>query len=285
MFDVDVPLGVGDFDAVFLETAPDLLVDFGAEGVGFGLEGLAPETEFEVEGGVTKLQKADGGSGGFQGIRTIFRRFEKGFFDQINIAFVVDPDRNAEADPIVVVAEVGDAVVDELGIGNDDVDIVIGPDSGAAGADFHHHALEIIDFDPVPDFDWALGEEDQAGNKVVGDIAQTKTNPERERTGHHRKGAEIEAGQGDGQNGEQADEQNRVTNQGRGGEAGAMPQADAGKNPPGQDSFDQAAGNPNQGEEEYPGQDGGNGERKTPHVVGSVPKSVPPGVIRWVDGG
>ena len=83
---------------------------------------------------------------------------------------------------------------DQLGVRHQHIGTVESADLGVADAHPLHVALGGADHDPVARLDRTLKQQDQAGNKVVDDVLQAKTDTHRERTGNDRQVLEVHAG-------------------------------------------------------------------------------------------
>jgi hypothetical protein len=64
---------------------------------------------------------------------------------------------------------------DQFRIGNDDVNVVVGDDGSASGANSDDVAFHVADGDPVANGHRPLKENDETTDKIVGDILKTKT--------------------------------------------------------------------------------------------------------------
>lgn len=82
---------------------------------------------------------------------------------------------------------------DDLGIGNDNPDILIGADGSAAGADGSHFSRAAANLDAITDLDWTLAEDDEATDEVLHNIAQAKTQPDAQCTSEDVERADLEA--------------------------------------------------------------------------------------------
>src|SRR5258706_5635930 len=100
---------------------------------------------------------------------------------------------NAKAHTRIGVTPVGDAVGDEIGIGHDDGNVVVGDDRGAAQADLANLPSHAADFDPVADGDGPFGENDKATDKVADDVLQSESQADAHRAGQNSQRTEIYA--------------------------------------------------------------------------------------------
>ncbi len=238
--DVEVALRVGDLDAAGLELFPDFEVHLAAELVGAVMERLAPDAQLEVERRVAEAHETHLRLGLGQDVGALLGGGEQGGLHAADVAIVVHADRDAEADEVVVVAEVGDARGDELGVGHDDVDVVVGAHRGASGADLDHLALELVHLDAVADLDRAFHEQDEAAHEVVGDVAQAEADAEGNRAQHERQRAQVEARQHDRKDDERAQNQQDVADQGGDGDGDAGVEPGAGQEALAKQAFDDA---------------------------------------------
>ena len=112
------------------------------------------------------------------------------FFD---VRPVGHPDRQADAHLGIAMAPVRDLVRDQIGVGHDDRDVIIGDHGRAAEIDFLHEPRDAAHFNPVADGNGPLGQENEPAHKIADDVLQAKAEAHAKGSRDHRQGAEIHA--------------------------------------------------------------------------------------------
>ena len=90
-------------------------------------------------------------------------------------------------------APVGDTLGDELRVGNDHGDVLLGDHHGGAGPDTANLSADVAHLDAVAHLDRALEEDDQAAHEVAGHVLEAETEPHAHRARQNREGAEVDA--------------------------------------------------------------------------------------------
>jgi len=114
--------------------------------------------------------------------------------DKLRIRSIRHPDRKIESHVPVGVTPIGHSGGDELGIRNDDGNVVVGDDRGRPYRDVHDIAGDRADFDAVADFDGAFDEKDEPADEIIGDVLQAEADPDAEGSGQDRHGTQVDAG-------------------------------------------------------------------------------------------
>lgn len=94
--------------------------------------------------------------------------------NSFGITVVGHTDGKRDSDQSVVGGPIGDSLVDELGVRNNDDHVVIGADPGAAPAHGHNISVRVANFDAVSDSDWLLDKKDQSGDKTPHNRLQSE---------------------------------------------------------------------------------------------------------------
>ncbi len=188
---MEVALRVGQLDARAHEGREDGEVQIAAQdGRELYLSG-GPDAQDEVDGVVAEAFKDDGGLRRLEHVGVLARYPEQDVADMLRLTAVADADRDGDADLAVVDGPVGDGFGDEVGVGNDVDDVVIGADPGAAGADVDDIAGGAADLDAVADADGLLKQQDEAGDEVGNGVLQAEADAEAERPAHDDQAVEI----------------------------------------------------------------------------------------------
>lgn len=114
--------------------------------------------------------------------------------DCFRIRPVGHADGNGEPDVPIGVTPIDHTAGDEIRVGYDDGDVVVGHDSRRTRGDLDDISMYISDFDSIADFDRTLKEQDNAADQVVGDVLKAETDSNSECTGQNGQRAEIDAG-------------------------------------------------------------------------------------------
>src|SRR5947207_10351575 len=115
------------------------------------------------------------------------------FAERLQVCSVSDPKGNAKAHSRVAVAPVGHAMSDQVCIGHNDSDVIVGDDGRAAQADLADLPGHPADFNAVADGNRPLGQNDQTANKITDDILQAKSQSDANGAGQDRQRIEIDA--------------------------------------------------------------------------------------------
>ena len=150
---------------------PEGLID-GEADVAFGVldahEVAGPEQQVEVEGGTAEVQEADDGFRGFEDSGVLIGYLREDGTDQLGIRTVGHPHPNVEAGLALDVAPVDDVLADELGVRNEDDDVVARFDGCGTGTDLAHGTdLVVGNLDYITYHDATLKEDDDATNQVI----------------------------------------------------------------------------------------------------------------------
>lgn len=130
----DIVLRPRDPNAVSAELLVDRDVQLAREQAPALNQLLAPRAQLELESCVRQAQKAHARRGLLEHRGLLSADLEQQALDQSRVAAHRHRHRNAKADPVLDVAPVDDVLGDELRVGDDDGDVIIGEDGGAPGA-------------------------------------------------------------------------------------------------------------------------------------------------------
>jgi len=188
-----VALGEGNFDALVAEGFEDGKVEVALEARG-SLDLLnGPDAEVEIEGAVAEFSEDNFGKGIGEDVGMIASDGNEDFADALGIAVVGDADGKRDADLAVVGGPVGDALIDEFGVGDDDDDVFVGLNPSAAAAEADDVAVGVADLDAVTELDGLLEEQDEAGDKIADDSLKAQADADAEGAADDDEAAEIEA--------------------------------------------------------------------------------------------
>ena len=127
-------------------------------------------------------------------MRILVRNGEQCVTHSWNIAAVRDTDRDTEAHTPIAVCPVGHRRIDELCVWHDHHDVVVGANNRAARSNVFHLTSDPGDLNPVADGDWSLRENDQTADKITGDVLQTKSDADANRTRKYRQRSQMNPG-------------------------------------------------------------------------------------------
>jgi len=280
---VDFALGEGDFDFVFAEFFFDGEEDVAAEAGGAVGHGDGPDGEFEVEGAVAESQQAHRGGGFFEDGGVFRGDFEEEGVHFFEVAAVGDADGEADAHFGVAVAPVGDGVGDEVGVGDDDGDVVVGDDGGAAEVDVGDLAGDAADFDAVSDGDGPFREDDQSADEVADDVLEAEPDADAERAEDDGEGAEVEVDEFEDK--EEAEDEEAVAGESADGVLEVDAEVGAGEQAFAEESPQVSLGDEDEDEQDDQFDDGVEGEvvvaEFDQRVVEDV-EEVRPSLVQWV---
>src|SRR5208337_2293601 len=111
----------------------------------------------------------------------------------LDVALVGDVDGDDDAPDAIVADPVLDHAAHEIGVRNDQSAAIEGFDLGGAGVDAVYESLFVSHHHPVPDADAALPQQDETGDKIVGDRLQAEADADREPTGDERELLDVKA--------------------------------------------------------------------------------------------
>ena len=168
-FDMNDTLWKRNFDSVaakrgvnvVVEPTPELVVSWRV---------VAPDQELEVERRIPKFVEPDFRRWMLQDMIGLGSHLVQNARDQSHVGAIGHADRNVDPDPRISVRPVGDGLIDELGVGNDDGNVVVGDDCSGAEVDVDDVALDILDGNPIVDPNRLLEQEDQSRHEVGDDI-------------------------------------------------------------------------------------------------------------------
>lgn len=216
--EVHVALREGDADAHFVEAFVDHDADVAIDdqAVCFVIQ-LDPEVESEVEGVIAEVGKGCEGWRGFEDESVAFRGLDKNFYDVVGRGAVGDAYLDLATEEAGVECPVDDAVFEEKGVGHEVFDAVEAADDGGAGVDFRDDPGNAIDFDDVADADFALEEEDDAGDEILDDGLRAEADADGKGTGEECEDGERDVEPAQGREGEQeGDDEHQPCSEGAG---------------------------------------------------------------------
>src|ERR1051325_1573298 len=190
---MDVALRERNFYVVLPQFAFDGIIEFAAETARGHRHLGGPERELEVQRAVTEAGKEKFGFGILQGLGMRIGNFDEQAAQVLDVRAVGNSHGDAKAHARVAVTPVGDAVGDEIGVGHDDGDVVVGDNGGAAQADLAHLAGDAAHFDAVADGDGSLGENNQAADKIADDVLEAEAQTNANRAGKDGQRTQIHA--------------------------------------------------------------------------------------------
>ena len=148
--------------------------------------------EIELERPVAEIGELDGRRGDLQ--HEVLRPggLDQDFAHPLDVAVVVDIDRDENPPDPVGIDPVLDRVGDEARVRHDQGRPVQRLDLGGAGVDPAHESLVGADHHPVADPDAALPQQDQARDEVIGDRLQAEADSDRQRAGDEGELLDVE---------------------------------------------------------------------------------------------
>ena len=152
-----------------------------------------PAGQLEVQRRLPEAVETDGGSRFLQDVVVAAGDLQQRRLDGSRVAPVGDADGKMEAHARRAEAPVRDGLRDELGVGNDQVDVVVGPDQGRARTDLGDVSGHLADLDAVADLDRPLDQEDQARHEVLGDVLQAEADAHADRAAEDGERRGIDA--------------------------------------------------------------------------------------------
>jgi hypothetical protein len=189
---VQVALREGQLDTVRGEKLEGSEIKVGLEDLrGVGVVGC-PNAQVEVETVIAIVGKHHIGRRGFE-YRAMFPGdLKQESADLLDIGVVADTDWQMHAYLRVIGREVGDGIINEVGVGHDDDDVVIRANPGGAGSDADDVAEGFLDLDAVADADGLLNEQNEPRDEVGHNILKAKTDADADSAADDNERLEIE---------------------------------------------------------------------------------------------
>jgi len=191
---MNVALRKRNLDPVLPERLFNRKIQITPKGPGPKRHFLRPHPQLKVQGAVAEAVEVHLGLGIFQGVGMAAGDLQEQGGDFVDIAAIRDADGDAEAHLGIAVAPVHHGVGDELGVGDDDGDVVVGDHGGAAGADLAHGAGHLAHFHAVADLNGPLEKEDDAADEVFRDVLEPETESDADGAREDRQGGEVDPG-------------------------------------------------------------------------------------------
>src|ERR1700686_711225 len=119
---------------------------------------------------------------------------DEGLAHLIHIAAVSHAHWNAKTHTWVAVGLGRDWRIDELRVGHNHGDVIVGHDHCAARANLLHLPSDARDFDPVSDCDGPFSQNYQPADEIARDILQAEANANADRAGKNRQRPEVKSG-------------------------------------------------------------------------------------------
>lgn len=189
-----VSLGVWNLDALLFERLADHEVEFAPEHTGCGGVLFGPDTEHEIEGAIAELLQQRVRFRVLQHTGMLIGNLKEKPADKLRIRSIRYPDRKIESHVPVGVTPIGHYGGDELGIRNDDGDVVVGDNRSGPQCDIDDIAGDRADFDAIADFDGAFDEKEEPADEIIGDVLQAEADPDAEGSGQDRHGTQVDTG-------------------------------------------------------------------------------------------
>ena len=189
--DSDIALRRRDLDPGFAEFFLNGKVDIAAVTPWPIAHFAAPHDEFEIDRAFSKFVQKYTRRGILQRIRIFPPRRQERLPDFINIAAVSDANRNAKTHSGIAVSPICHRRINKLRIGDNHRDVVIGANHRAARANLLDLTGNTRHLDAVADCDRAFGQDDEAADKVTGDILQAEADADAHRARKNSQGAEV----------------------------------------------------------------------------------------------
>ena len=188
---MQITLREWEFDVEPAELFEDSEVQIAFENCRYGHLGLGPDAQQKVEAAISEVVKDDVGGRIPQHVGMRSGYLQQHIADLGGIARIGSSDGKAEAHARVVGCPIGDALLDEVGVGDDDDNVVVGADPHAAGFHGDDFAEGAADFNAVANADRLFDEEDEAGEELTDDGLQAQTYAESKRAAENYETAEI----------------------------------------------------------------------------------------------
>ena len=183
------------------------------------------DAQFVVERALAEVEEVDDGRRLLEHPRVFLRGLQQQLAHQVEVRTITDTHLEGDAGDRVGQRPVDQLTGDEGLVRNDDFLVIEIGHGGGADTDLAHRAGEIADSDHVTDAHRALEQDDQAGNEVGEDLLQTETQAHRQR--RHQPLQFVPAYAKGGQRADDADSDQCIGQQGRGGVGAALCQAHA----------------------------------------------------------
>src|SRR4029077_12087967 len=191
---MEVALRVRNFNACFAQLLRNGEIQIAPEPARPITHFLAPHHQFKVDRAFAEsLQKYRWLRLG-QHVRIFSRYFHQGIPYFLQIAVIGDTDRNAKTHARIAISPVCHRRIDEPRVRHDHGDVVVGKNNGAARTNLLHLTGNTGYFHPITDCDRAFGQNDQAANEIAGDVLQSESNADTERTGKNGERPKMDAG-------------------------------------------------------------------------------------------
>ncbi len=118
---------------------------------------------------------------------------QRGALHQLLVGSIGDGEGDVDAPGRAVARPVLEPPVEQLGIGQQYVDIVRRDERRRARADGPDRAFRVrVRLDEIADFDAAVEQEDEAAHEIAHDILKAQAHADAERAGKQRQGGEID---------------------------------------------------------------------------------------------
>jgi hypothetical protein len=191
---VEIALREGDFDsglAQFLFNCEIKIAPKTAWPITFF---AAPHHQLEFECVLAEFFQENRGRRVLQCVRIFAASSEKRLANLVDVAAVSDPHRNSKTYARVAIGPVGDGRIYEFRVGHNHGDVVVRQDDSAARANLLDLTGHACDFDPIANGNWSLRQNDQAADKIAGNILQAKSHAHAHSPGENGQRAEMNAG-------------------------------------------------------------------------------------------
>lgn len=162
-----VTLRIWQLDAFFPKSVEDCEIQITFQ-TGGRLQLLdRPDTKFKIERAFPEVKKDYFRAGVGKDIPMTPRNAKDNVADNRGIAFIGNAHRKRDSDQPVIGGPVGNTLIDELGVRNNDDYVVVGPDPGAPSSQRHDIPECVAHFDSIPKLDGLLHQKNQSGDEVA----------------------------------------------------------------------------------------------------------------------
>jgi len=156
-----------------------------------------PDDHFAIVTGIAKTRDPQVGAvlGIVHGQRRAAGRLHHQLLKPLTIRTVGHTKGDVQTDDGFIQAPVDHLTVHELGIGDEDVHVIVGLDLGIAHAELDHHPMHAVflELDVVTHLDAAFEQQNEARGKVAEDILQTKAEAHADYAAKDGQTAQIDA--------------------------------------------------------------------------------------------
>ncbi len=180
-----VELGRGKGDAAGPQGVVDEAIDLASERSGAVEKTRGPAEQLEAQAPLAELFEPHPGRWVGQDVFRLPGRLEKGCLHFRDVAAGRDGDRNPVAHAGLPEAAVDDGVADELRVGHDQGDVVVGADDRRPRPDLRHVPDDLSDLDRVTDLDGPLDQDHEARDEVLHDVLEPEPEADPERPPEH----------------------------------------------------------------------------------------------------